>query len=232
VTRQQIADTIASLQIGDAVIVSWADSANNGINKSSEAGKVWQPPDSNFLGVGPDLLDPDDPELVGITVVSRSPVVIPQPPIGSVAVWVLKGVGGVHAYKRLQKGWYPAGATGPVPWSMIVAAFKAPSHIIQPGSVPAAPTINTLTPGTGKLTVNATLGSAGSSPITDVEYALWYTFFEETQQETTGWVSTGQTTGTFDIVNLEGGLPFSVRIRAINDNGIGAESNLVTGTPL
>lgn len=226
-TRTQIGEVIAGLNVGDSVQVTWSKSGN----QSTETGVVWQPPSpAVHLGLGPDLLNPADTELVGIAVTSRAPIQVSQPPIGAVAVF--RGLGqNIEVFKRTKKGWLTTGQTTTVPWGLITLAYKSPLQVFQPGTVPAAPVINTLTPGDRRITVAATLGSPGSSAITDVQYKLIFKFEDDLQQEATGWVTSGQTTGNFTILNVENGVAFSVRIRAVNSNGASPESNLLTATP-
>jgi hypothetical protein len=225
-TREQIAEFIASLGVGDVVEVQWSKDGN----RSKEEGKVWQPPDSEYLGLGPDLLDPNDLELVNIALLSKAPITIPpQPPSGSVAVFALPT--GILVFKRLKKGWYAPNATTPLPWSFIVRVFRSPTQVFRPGAPPSAPVINTLTPGDARIVVDATLGDPGSTPIIDVQYLLVFEF-DDLGQETTGWISSGQVTGAFTILNLTNDIAFSVRIRAVNSAGAGPASNLVTSTPV
>jgi hypothetical protein len=227
-TRTQIGIVIAGLVVGDSVEVIWEKSGN----RSVEEGKVWQPPSTNYLGIGPDLLNPTDTELVNIVVTQKAPVQVPlQPAIGSVAIFKDPRSLMFFPYKRVnKKGWYTANSLNPYPWSTIVALLGTPFQVFSPGTPPAAPVLNTATPGDRRINIVSTLGSAGSSAVTDVQYQLVFAF-EIGEQETTGWVSSGQTTGTFSIVNLTNGLAFTVRIRAINSNGTGPSSNALTATP-
>ena len=230
-TREQIAAFIAGLNVGDVIEVTWDRSGN----RSIEQGKVWQPPSPNtYLGLGPDLLDPNDLELVDIGIFTKAPIEVSQPPLGSVAVFVSTGVpnlpDGIYAFKRMKRGWYLAGGGGPLPWS-IVTRGRVPTQVFQPGARPAAPTINTLTPGDKRITVASTLGDQGGSPIRDVQYLLVFEFEDGLGQETTGWISTGQTTGNFTILNLTNGIDFTVRVRAVNGSGPGPQSGPQTATP-
>lgn len=228
-TREQIAAFIAGLNVGDVIEVTWDRSGN----RSIEQGKVWQPPSPNtYLGLGPDLLNPNDLELVDIGIFSRAPIEVAQPPLGSVAVFVAPGAANIYAFKRLKRGWYSAGAGGPLPWALLLAGFKTPTQVFSPGLPPAAPTITTLTPGDNKIDVVATLGAQGGSAIKDVQYNLVFEFEDGLGQETTGWISTGQATGTFSILNLTNGVAFTVRVRASNESGPGTASGPQTMTPV
>jgi hypothetical protein len=82
-SREDIQKVIASLREGDTVRVQWDDNGN----LSTETGQVWDAPGTNFFGLGPDLLNPTDKELVGIKVTKRAPVSPPirQPAVGAVA---------------------------------------------------------------------------------------------------------------------------------------------------
>lgn len=226
-TRTKIAEIISSLGVGDSVRVVWS---KNG-NKSVEAGKVWNPGNSQFFGLGPDLLDPADTELISIEIVTKAPVTSSQPALGSVAVFVDSGAKNIYAFKRMKKGWYGAGTGGPTTWSQIIKKYKSPTQIFTVGTPPAKPTSVTATAGVRKMTVASTLGSTGSSSIRDVEYQLTFEFQSGYGQESTKWISTGQTTGNFEILNLEPGVAFSVRVRAVNDSGPGEISDKATATP-
>jgi len=89
-------------------------------------------------------------------------------------------------------------------------------------TVPSAPTLNSLTPSNGSLTLNFTLGSDGGSAITDVEYS--------TNGGTT-WTSSGQITSPIVVTGLTNGSPYSVAVRAKNTIGKSSSSNLITGSP-
>lgn len=232
-TRQQIAEIIESLRVGDAVVVVWQDA--NSQARSTEAGGVWQPTDNDYLGLGPDLLDPEDTELINITVVSRAPVTVSQPPVGAVAVFSRLPLIGqqkseLYVYKRTTKGWQITGSAGTIPWSLISGAWGAPLQVFLPGAVPAAPTLVSLTAGDGRIVVSATLNSPGSSPVINVEYQLIFAF-SVGDQESTAWIPTGQATGNFTIPNLENGVSFSVKIRAVNASGASTRSNLLSAVP-
>lgn len=225
-SREDIAKVIASLREGDTVRVQW----NDNDNLSTETGQVWDAPGTNFFGLGPDLLNPTDKELVGIKITKRAPVSPPikQPPVGAVAVFA--GQTSIAAYKRQQKGWYPAGGTGPVKWTAVTALLGNPTQVFTPGEVPAAPTLDSITPLDGALFVEATLGNDRGSAITDVQYRATFTLLGD--PDDTDWVSTGQKTGNFTISNLTNAVAYSIRVRAVNGRGASQASNILAGTPV
>lgn len=224
--QTKITNTINSLNEGDEVRVAWA---KNG-NRSVEAGKVWNPADSNYWGLGPDLLNPTDPQLISITVTKRAPDNASQPALGTLAVWYTKS-GAIIAAQRAKKGWYVAAGPGPVTWSSLVKKNGKPDTLLAPGSTPAAPTINTLTArALGWIDISATLGSDNGSPITDV---LWRATADlgEGIFDDTGWTSSGQATGNFSI-QVVAGYVYSVRIRSVSARGVGPDSNTKTVTTI
>jgi hypothetical protein len=223
-TRGQIAQIIGSLRLGDEVKVTWKD----GVNQSIETGTIWNPSDSIYWGLGPDVLNPDDLEIIDIQITKRSPVVVAEPAMGAVAIWSLPGGRVIHAAKRTPRGWALAGQDGALPWGIYVLAYGAPIQVISPGLPPPAPVINTLTPGAEKITVAASLGSP-TLPITNVQYNLFFEYGDGTMQS--GWLATNQTTGTFEITGLESGDEYSVMIRSVNAAGNGPASNVLSATP-
>jgi hypothetical protein len=222
-TRGQIAQLIGSLQQGDEVKVTWRD----GVNQSIETGTIWNPSDSVYWGLGPDVLNPDDPEIIDIQVTKRSPVVVAEPPLGAVAVWSLPGGRVIHAAKRTSKGWALAGESGALPWGIYVMAYGAPTQTISPGVPPPAPVISTLTPGNTTIAVSAALGTS-VLPITGVQYLLFFEVGDGTGQS--GWISSGQATGTFTITGLQRNTEYSVMIRSVNAAGTGQASNALETT--
>lgn len=228
-SREDIAKVIASLREGDTVRVQW----NDNDNLSTETGQVWDAPGTNFFGLGPDLLNPTDKELVGIKITKRAPVSPPikQPPVGSVAVFSAQSGLGFFAYKRQQKGWYLTGSTGVIKWNAITAILGTPLQVFTPGEVPAAPTLDSITPLDGALFVEATLGNDRGAAITDVQYRATFTLPGEDPDDT-GWVSTGQKTGNFTISDLTNAVVYTIRVRALNPRGPSQASNIRTGTPV
>jgi hypothetical protein len=95
--------------------------------------------------------------------------------------------------------------------------------------VPSAPVITTATAGNTGIKIEANLGSANGSPITDIEYS--------TDGGKT-WASSGQITGTFTITNetdgeqkmLQAETTYEIKIRAISALGSGASSNSMNET--
>ena len=89
-------------------------------------------------------------------------------------------------------------------------------------TLPAAPTISSITNGNQKLTVNFTAGSAGSSAITNYQYSM---------DGGTTWISAGVTASPFTITGLANGSSYTVYLRAVSALGSGAASSPVTATP-
>lgn len=222
--QSKITEVINSLNEGDEVSVAWAKSTH----QSLETGKVWNPADSEYWGLGPDLLNPTDTQLQSITVTKRAPGGSSQPAVGSLAIWYSKS-GAITAAQRTKKGWYIAAGSGPVNWDYLTKKNGKPNTVLSPGQTPAAPTINTLTPsGNGYIAIAATLGSDNGSEIIDVQYRVDSDLDGEPGDHS-GWTSSGQATGNFSI-QVVGGFLYSVRIRAVNSRGVGADSNTKTVT--
>ena len=91
---------------------------------------------------------------------------------------------------------------------------------------PAAPSITGITPGQGILTV------AFAPPLT-VEPAFAPTYYEYSINNGETWTTGGQPTNVSPLVirNLSWGVPYAVRLRAVNLAGLGAASAAVIGTP-
>jgi len=107
----------------------------------------------------------------------------------------------------------------------IVATSIASSTVTAvPGAFPAAPTITSLVGGNQAIYVLYTAGSDGGSPLTNYQYSTdngtSFTAFSPVQLGNPLIIS-GVTNGT----------SYSVMIQAINANGSGASSNMVTVTP-
>ena len=85
-----------------------------------------------------------------------------------------------------------------------------------------APTALVLTPGNRQLTVAFTAPATTShSAITNYQYQL----------DGGEWTSAGVATSPLTISNLSNGITYSVKVRAVNGGGVGAESNAVVGVP-
>jgi len=89
-------------------------------------------------------------------------------------------------------------------------------------SVPGAPTIGTITPGNGQLSVAFTAPSSnGGATITDYKCSI----------NGGAYSSLGTTTSPFVFSTLTNGTAYSITIKAVNSVGDGAASNSVSGTP-
>lgn len=218
--QAKITEVINSLSEGDEVQVVWAKSGH----RSVETGKVWNPADSAYWGLGPDLLNPADTQLFSITVKKRVPQVPSQPTqFGTVAVWYTNSSFlPILAAQKVKKGWVAIGSSQVFQWSFL-AQHGTPAAIFTPGSKPAAPTINTATGGSGTITIAATLGSDNGYPISDVKYRLNYSTGGDDAD--TGWISSGQATGNFVIEDLAPATEYTVRIQSVNLRGESPDSN-------
>ncbi len=90
-------------------------------------------------------------------------------------------------------------------------------------SLPAAPVLSGIGPGDGVARVAFTQAHTGGLPLTGYEYSLdggaWQAF------------SPGVTQSPATIANLDNGVPFAVRLRAVNARGPSAASGSLTVTP-
>lgn len=151
-----------------------------------------------------------------------------------------KGVGKTAAQLRdittfADAGWKiqsGAPATGDSVWGICVPPDTAvnsgyPFLLWQQPStdpchpVPAAPVLESLTPGDRKLRVAAQLGADGGNPITSVQYQI----------DDGDWRDSGGTSGTFTITGLTNGTLYRVRVRSVNAIGISPSSNRKAATP-
>ncbi len=98
---------------------------------------------------------------------------------------------------------------------------SASSSQVTPSGVPDAPTISTITPADGSLSVDFAAGASGS-PITGYDYEL---------NGSGNWVSSGATATPLGIAGLVNGTQYSVRIRAVSAIGVGQPSAAVVATP-
>ncbi len=120
------------------------------------------------------------------------------------------------------------GLTNGTSYSIRILAINAagdgtPSAAVAatPYTTPAAPTLNSVTPGNGQLALNFSAGATNGSPITDYKYAL----------NSGTYVSAGTTSSPIIVTGLTNGVSYSVQLRAVNAAGDGAESNAISGTP-
>jgi gliding motility-associated-like protein len=93
-------------------------------------------------------------------------------------------------------------------------------------TTPGAPTITSITSGSGSVTVNFTAPTSdGGQPITNYEYSI---------DGGTNWVAASpvDTTTPLVISGLTIGTTYPIRIRAVNSIGSGAQSNSVNGAPI
>lgn len=89
-------------------------------------------------------------------------------------------------------------------------------------TAPNAPTLNSATGTAGGATLNVTIPNYnGGSPITSYEYQL----------DSGSWVNTGNTTLPISLSGLTAGQTYSVKVRAVNSVGAGAESGSTSFTP-
>ena len=87
-------------------------------------------------------------------------------------------------------------------------------------SVPAAPTLNSITAGDRRVTVAFTAGANNGAAITDYEYSL----------NGGSYTSAGTTTSPFTITGLSGRTAYSVTIKARNSTGLSTASSSLSAT--
>jgi hypothetical protein len=87
-------------------------------------------------------------------------------------------------------------------------------------SVPAAPTLNSITAGDRRVTVAFTAGANNGAAITDYEYSL----------NGGSYTSAGTTTSPFTITGLSGRTAYSVTIKAKNSTGLSTASSSLSAT--
>ena len=105
---------------------------------------------------------------------------------------------------------------------LIAAGFPTTLSVVSP--TPGAPTILSITPGNGQLTVAFTPGADGSAPITNYKYSVdgGTTFLTR---------EPAATTSPIVITGLTNGVTYQVQLRAVNANGDGTPSLSTPGTP-
>jgi hypothetical protein len=114
-------------------------------------------------------------------------------------------------------GGYWQGSTGSTQ-----TAFFDNVYLKKTVTVPAAPTIGTITPGDGQLGVAFTAGSDGGSAITDYKWSV----------DGTNYTTRSGTSSPIVITGLTNGTAYTVRIRAVNAIGDGTVATAgSTATP-
>ena len=95
-------------------------------------------------------------------------------------------------------------------------AESAESNSVTPvvGSAPDAPTSLVATAGNAQISVAFTAGATGGSAITSYKYSL----------NGGAYITADQTASPIIITGLTNGTPYTVKLRAVNENGDGAES--------
>ena len=96
-----------------------------------------------------------------------------------------------------------------------------PRAAVTPVTLPSAPTVTSITPGSTNLRVAFTAASNGGSNILDYEYSLNGGL----------WVSSGRTSTPLLLSGLTNGTSYSVKIRAITAVGSSADSNAISSIP-
>lgn len=117
-----------------------------------------------------------------------------------------------------------SGETYPIEIRAITAVGAGAASAVVDGvpvDVPAAPSIDAVTPRSGAVAVTFTPGSNGGRAITAYEYSV----------NGGSWSSTGSLSTSFVIGGLTDGVAASVRVRAISSVGTGAASAPVSATP-
>ena len=99
-------------------------------------------------------------------------------------------------------------------------SYSSLSQELTPSGPPSAPTISSITPGDGSLSVAFTAG-ASTAAITDYQYSL----------NGTNFYSLSRTASPLTISGLQNGTSYPIVIRAVNSAGPGSTSNSVSSTP-
>ena len=138
-------------------------------------------------------------------------------------------IGGVEDWKILETSGIVKGLTNGTSYTFIIRAVNANGHGPNSNSVsltpiiptPDAPTILTGTTGNKQVELLWTAPSDGGSAITDYEY----------KQGEGNWISFGSLKTSGIVTGLTNGTSYTFRVRAVNTNGKGAESNSTSLTP-
>jgi len=113
--------------------------------------------------------------------------------------------------------------------SASTANFTAATDVTQSfdisAVVPYAPILDSLTASDGAISASFTIGNSGGSTLTNHEYSL------DNGVTWNPWPN-GSITSPLNISNLTNGVQYDVKIRAVNAIGAGAESNMLSVTPL
>jgi hypothetical protein len=95
-----------------------------------------------------------------------------------------------------------------------------------PATVPNAPTGLTGVYGDQLVTLSWTPSSDdGGNPI------QYYEYYKGGGTGATGWLGSAGSSGPYTVQPLENGTPYDFKVRAVNDNGSGSDSNEITVTP-
>ena len=116
-----------------------------------------------------------------------------------------------------------SGLTPDTPYQFAIRAVNAngpgaTSNIVLATTGPAAPTITSVTTGPTTASINYT---ASGSPVTGYQYSLDGGF---------SWSSTQSIQNPLPVSGLTSGTTYQFAIREVNDNGVGATSNIVAAT--
>lgn len=110
-----------------------------------------------------------------------------------------------------------------------------PSDMVEgtPSTVPSPPTGLSGSPGDKQITITFTAGSSGGSDITNYQYSTnngtTYLALSPADISSPITINTLSTDGTTDLTN---GTPYTVRLKAVNANGISTASASITVTPI
>ncbi len=109
----------------------------------------------------------------------------------------------------------PTRSPSPPPTRSVGARRAPPSNAVVPAGPPGAPTITAATPDTGRVTVSWSGANPNGSPITTYQLSV----------NGGGWENVGGGTSTTR-TGLANGTTYSFQVRAVNDVGPGAGSNV------